>query len=426
MGLTKLREIHLAIEATPVNGTLPNRVTGTDIISRVSNVGISFDNKQIERQLSRASLTNAPKLNPGQTLVTLTFDVEIAGHPDNPAKVAGETFTEPRWSRILPICGFRPVTTPIYEVPIGAVTNGPFLHRELVSWPTTSGGTVIGECFNGYPSIFLTTLTGATNPTAGTVITGVTSGATATIPGGTSPISTSLSIKKGAYEPTSNRLLGNTSGAVDVYFDGNRLTMQGVRGNVVLNYAHAEPCKISLSLTGVFTEYVADDSPGQAGDAQLKPPLFFNDGAGQLSFLYQNAAGTIGYVAEPGAALTTLSLDLGSTVTARENSLTVGGLDEAIITARTPVGSFNPDEVLESDFDFIGLLQDGTEMNLRVQVGSTLGNRCLIVAPYTVLSQLGDGDRDGLHTWDGSFDLTGGDRANGSVGADNELVVYLL
>lgn len=422
MGLTKLREIHLAIEASPVDGTLPNRITGTDIVSRTSEISFSIDNKQVERPLSRASLTNAPKLNPGQSLVTLTFTVEMAGHPNNPDKIAGEIFDEPRWGRLLQCSGFRPITTPVFEVPIGAVTGGPFLHREPVTWAGPGGGIVVGAAFNGYPKMYLTTLTG-TALAASTVITGSTSGATATVSVGAGTISTPTSVRRGAHELTSNRALASTSGAMDVYFDGNRLTLAGVRGNPAFNWLHAEPGKMTFSMTGVFVEYIEDASPGQAGDAQLKPPLFFNDGADQLSFIFQNAAGTAAYNSADKRALTTLSLDLGATVTARENSLTVGGLDEAIITSRTPVGSFNPDEVLQSEFDFIALLRSGEELNLRLEVGATMGNSYVALAPYCVLSQLADGERDEIHIWDGSFDLTGGDRSDGSVGADNELII---
>lgn len=127
------------------------------------------------RAVSRASLTKANNIA-GIKEATLTFEADIAG-------ATGSATTVPAWSRYLEACGL--IRRETHAAPIGAVsvaTN--FIHGEILNDDATPVGTVIHDTFNGQSLIRFALYDPTTPIASGSVLTGATSGATATTSAG--------------------------------------------------------------------------------------------------------------------------------------------------------------------------------------------------------------------------------------------------
>ena len=169
--LSKRRQV-VAVEET-VGGTLASGLTTASNAGFVVNdATATLDIEQVERNILRESLTPV-KSTAGQKAATLSITTEIAGSSDGAFGTGA-----PLWGRLLEGCGMERVT--VRRVAIGAVSGGPFQHGELLDGATA--GTGFGRCFmdthNGATEIYMV-VTG-TAPISGEVLTGQSSGATAT------------------------------------------------------------------------------------------------------------------------------------------------------------------------------------------------------------------------------------------------------
>jgi len=410
--LTKRRQIAARLETTL--GTAETLTAG-DNIPRISNVTWAPTSLQVERNINRNTLTPFPKLVPGQTTIQFTFDVEIGGHTTNSA--AETTLVEPNWGKLLRGSAMEKVSSLRTMEGNSAIVGGPFQHGEGMNQAVSGAvGTVVADTYTGAPAIYIEETSGTFNAT--NEITGSVSGATIT-PG---TLSTATNI---AY-----RLRSDTDSmeglTMSLYADGKIVKARGCMGTMDFVYQHGNPVKASCTFDGIFVSNADGELLSGTGlqVSQFVPPTFFS---GNTVLSLTDASDVYG-TGQTGAAgpLNTIGLSLGNSVVMRENSLAAsGGLDNAFISERAGVGSFNPDELLNSTYDFISSFTGGTLNRMRLQVGTTHGNRFEWHTPGMLFTGMGDGDRDGVYTLDASFDLTGGDYGSGAAGSDNELVIIV-
>ena len=401
--LTRRRQIAARVETT--RGTAVTLTAGNNI-PNIRDVGFTVTPLRVERNLNRSSLTKYPSLVPGQTQVELTFAVEMGGNSSMPIAV----YNGPRFDPLLRACGLEAVAA--VSLATGAITSGPFRHAETLSQGASNQGTCIGDWYTGSGAIYAEETSGAFG-TSGNV-SGATSGATV------SPSGAGNDVKAYRLQSDPDSMEAITIAA---YVDGKIVKVRGAMGNVEWTFQHGNPVLMNYTIMGVLDSYSDGALLTSPEEGQDQPPAFFT-----ASTTFSLTDGTNRYgsgVTGAAGPLSQMTLGLNNNVVLRENALVTGGIGYAIITDRAPAGSFNPDEVLNSVYDFHSSFRNGTPNRMKVNVGSTAGNRFLFNTPGLVFSDLGDGDRDGIQTLDASFDLSGGDYASGDAelpGSDNEFV----
>ena len=409
--LTRRRQIAATVESTP--GTAETLTAGNNI-PRVSNIKWTPNILSVERPLNRNSLTPFPNLVPGQTTGQLTFDVECAGNSSMAS--GGGAFNGPRFEPLLRGCGLEAVA--VKQLTIGAVTSGPFRHGETVTQAVSSAtGAVVGDVYTGTTRIYLKVLSGTFNGTD--LLTGGTSGATAT------PTAVSSDTYKGYQlqsDPDSMEPI-----TIAAYLDGKIIKLEGAMGSPEFTFQHGNPVVMSFTFDGVHTSYVDGGllTGASLQEGQYQPKPFFS-AATTLSV----TDGTNNYgtgVSGAAGPLNNMTLALGNDVMLRENSLAAaGGLDYAVITDRSPTGSFNPDELLSATYDWLSSFTGGTTNRMRIVHGTVTGNTFEFIAPGLVFSGMADGNREGIFIFDASFALSGGNYGTlptETPGTDNEFVL---
>lgn len=437
----------IALKARRVVTVVPETARGTfvtpnptnDAIPTIRDGTFTVDPVSVDRPTLRQTLTRYAATYPGVATGSISVTFEMGGLPLNPKT----DYDVPVWFDCFRACGFTEVSNlngglkPRLLQNVTSLTGGtantPLRHGETV---TGNGGTVAGAGivvgdFFGEDDVLCVQETTAPTGTALTTWTGATSLRVAT---GT----------RGANSVVALRLSSNVNTtecvSAEIYLDGKRLQLKGCMGNaeILLDYGDMIRAKVDLQgvvVTPVTTGYADVALPTTANEVHKVAPTFlgkevriYEIGASPKFFGRDSAAGT-----PTVGAISTIRVNTGNEVILRKNAFDPSGVTNALITGRAPSGSFDPDEVLSTEFDWITKFIQGTPMRFKAMVGSAGtvttqdGNTVDVLAPGIVLSQMGDTDRDGVNNWNGQFKITGGDydpsASIETVGADNELVL---
>lgn len=118
-----------------------------------------------------------------------------------------------------------------------------------------------------------------------------------------------------------------------------------------------------------------------------------------------------------------LSLDFANTTgIGRDAGETTGVYGSAHITARATSGSMTIDVAPEGAFAFLEAVSAGTPTHLKLQIGSTVGNKFILSCPSAVFTGESGGDTEGIATRDLPFRV--GSRApDGTEADDCELIL---
>lgn len=395
--LTQRRRVFMKTEGTV--GTAET-ITLADLVPRTREVNFGTTPLQVDRPITRPTLTRYPKLVPGQTVVEVTFGVEMGGNVANPQSVYADT----PWGKAIRACGYE--SKGIKQLTIGAITGGPFQHGETVTQSTSGAtGAVVGDCFNGYPEIYLNVLSGTFDATNG--LTGGSSGATAT------PTGLNAQTKR-AWQLSSD-LDTHEAVTILVDMDGKHLVATGCRGNVEFRMTHGGVMLMAYTFRGVLVSYGdATTLTGTLADSQRTPPTFFSP-----TMVVDN-----GTIQNTDGPLTQVVFNTGNTVQVRENSRSPNGVDCGVIIGRDATGSFNPDELADADAQYMQDFHSGGVNNVRIETtNAATGGNFVLLTPGLLYTAMPPGDRDNVYILDASFDLTGGNLGLGLAGADNEIVL---
>ena len=223
--------------------------------------------------------------------------------------------------------------------------------------------------------------------------------------------------------------------AASLFEDGLKTTLLAGRTNVTVSLEANNPGSIEVTGQGKL-DTSAPDADGGTGDYALlagidydlsSPPLW----EGATIMVADNEGGATTRDDEQEPCLTTLSLDIGNSLTQRRCAGATNGLEEIAITERAGTASMDPEATLETDIDWLSMWQTGDVMRLRTTLGTAAGDSFTISAPGIQVTGAASGDRDGMMTRDFSGNLTGGNLTNldggtvtlSSGGGDNELVI---
>jgi hypothetical protein len=446
IALKNRRVASIAVETT--RGTFLAPTAGADEIPTIREATFTINPVSVERPTLRLSMTAYPDTYPGVATCEVRLIVEMGGLPANPKT----DYDMPVWADLLRGCGFEEVSNangglkPRLLQNVTNLTGGtagtPLRHGEAVvgNGGTIAGaGTVIGDFFFEDDVLCVQETTAPTG-TALTTWTGATSSRVATGTRGANSVGAFRlnSDVNGVTTPASTQTLSG-----ELYLDGKRLRYKGAMGNAEFLFDHGDMIRMQVTLSGVVNAYADVAMPTAANELHKVAPTFL----GKELRIYEIASAPKGYgrdaatfANDPEAtnrsvigAINTMRLNTGNNVVLRQNSFDQFGVTNALITGRKPTGSFNPDEVLVAEYDWVGKFIAGTPMRLKAMMGSAGtvttqdGNTVDFMCPGIVISGLGDGDRDAVHAWDGQFKVTGGDydtsAAGEAPGNDNEFTI---
>jgi len=193
----------------------------------------------------------------------------------------------------------------------------------------------------------------------------------------TEVIDTGVSVE---YHPNSDD--APESATIYFYQDGILYKLLGARGTATLDAKTNEIAKIKWDMKGIFAGPV---------DATL-PSATFNP---LVSPVFQSAAATLDSYA---VVFDALNITFGNTLAVRKSANAATGILEHAITERAITGSIDPEKVRVADKDWFSVMSGGASVAFTATIGQGAGNKCVITAPAVQITEMSDGDRDGILT----------------------------
>lgn len=191
---------------------------------------------------------------------------------------------------------------------------------------------------------------------------------------------TIVAVTSATYAPVS-ALASIPTLTIAIYQDGIRKQIRGARGNVKYSAKNGEPGMFEFSFVGVY-DAVTDQSLLTPSGVETTVPVAL------LSALFS--------VAGFSAFVSTISFDMGNTLTPRPDINQASGYISTLLTGRTPKGSFDPELETVATHDWYGRWIAGTTGALTWKHTGTAGNICTFSAPVCQYIKINDGDRDGV------------------------------
>lgn len=239
---------------------------------------------------------------------------------------------------------------------IGAVTSGPFVDGETISGGTSlETATVFRDTANGAAVIKYIDPSGAFN--ASEVLTGATSGATATTAG-------APAANGHLFRPTDSNFGGGDSlhHVTGKFFeDGTYLTARGMLANLTMLFQVGRPVIVTQRLVGGYEDH-GDDSlfnPASYPEEDNAAPLFLS-----ASLLLGSYTPT---------DIREMTLAIETNPEAREDAQSSSGVLYADYQKDAPTLTVDPAKVLNATKDFWGELRAGTRFAMSWNVGTTAG-----------------------------------------------------
>jgi hypothetical protein len=354
---TRRRTVLAVVETT--RGTDP----GTGYAALSLNVGATNNSTAnlIERNELSAEF-GIPGLVASSKIWEASYQAYIKG--------GGSVSPEPEISPFLQACASKYEAGVVLVVPsiTGTFTNG-----EGVTQATSSAtGVVLGTTST---QIFLYTVTGTFNAT--NVVTGDDSGATAT---------PSSVVDSAVYTPVS-AFADMKTAAIRDYPDSILKQMTYAVGNAVLNLAVEEIPTVDFTLTGIYSAPTTT-SPAAATVSTVDPKPWIN------------ATVKVGTLpAGCSAAMQSLSLDLGNTVSQIKCAEAADGITALLVTEAMPTASLVMTRTDLSDFNPWTLRDASTTFEIATQYGTGAGERIRIGIPSAQISAVTESDTDSLEAY---------------------------
>ena len=420
-----------------VRGTAESITASVDAIPMIRDATFEITPIQVERPTLRLSLTDYPDIYPGKATVRLRILCEVSGRD------SGFPGTLAPFLKLVRACGYRLWSAVdnvfAYKVSVLTTDNGPLRHGELLAGTALvdADNICIGDAWShdggALTTIFVSENTTAAGISAGTITS--QRGAAETV----FTVNARSSAQCLGFSQQSD-VNAQTTATVGIFVDGKQVLAQGCMGNVEFQFNHGDAALAQFEMQGVLNTYGDLTLPTNAFEGHKVPPVFLGTrltlGQTINNPSATNRYGTGGSGAGITGALSQVRLSTGNNVVLPTNSLDPNGINFALITARKPVGSFNPTEVASAtEFDFITRFVAGTPARMKILLGATDHatpstqdqNSFDFLTPGIVFTGMADQERDGINIWDAGFDMTGGDYDSTALGEkpgqDNEFVI---
>ena len=111
------------------------------------------------------------------------------------------------------------------------------------------------------------------------------------------------------------------------------------------------------------------------------------------------------------AQISQITIDLAPEIALRSDITEATGYDFALMTGRKPTISFDAEQSLVATYDWLGKFKSGNEGALNLVIGASAGNIITITAPKVQYTNISEGDRDGIATFqvEGALNRNSGD-----------------
>lgn len=353
-------------------------VPGSDAVL-VENPQVRFETSTEQTNEATGTLDPTAPI-PSGTKVRVTFDVLLKG--------SGSVGVAPEFGKLLKACSMAEVITSA-AVPVApeAAAAG-----STSSVTLGAGASATAQIYRGMP----VQITGTPAPANGIYPVADYSA---------SKVATLAALAGAAIAGTSSyQLLPNVlykpassdppSLTFYVYKDKKLTKVFGARGTATLKLTSGKAGRITFEFTGMYGGQSDDAVPAGLVYDSTRPAIWK---AGRA--LIQRKI----------AAMATLSVQLGNTLTQPANPNSAEGFDPAVITARNITGTCDPLEELVATRDSVSLMRTGTPQVVLADYGTVAGNRTALTIPAAQVTQKDDSDREGLATEGLTFACTGQD-----------------
>ena len=221
------------------------------------------------------------------------------------------------------------------------------------------------------------------------------------------------------------------TGSLRLNEDGVYADFVGSRCSAAFDFTVNRPVSVTCTTRGLWS--AVGDTPFITGAAPdiVDAPLW---GGTAVGLALNEDAAWDDVADEVSPCLRSLSVDLGVQLADHQCASATDGLLEVMGTGRESTGTLAGDANFEGFFPWLGKLRDGETIRLRVNVGSTNGNKFIFHMPGIQATSASSGDQDGIMTRDVSISLTGGVNGNlngagtniGTAGEDNEFIFMYI
>jgi len=188
------------------------------------------------------------------------------------------------------------------------------------------------------------------------------------------------------YKPTSD---ADPSVTIYAYKDGIVHKAVGCVGSWSLEGEVGQPCRFRFTFQGKLAG-IEDSSQPEPTFQNLVPPVLLG-----ATFSYGTWQGVI----------SRFSLNLNNTIAPRLDVTEESGIKGFWISDRKPEGSIDPEAVTISERNVWQNLQNVSEAQLQLVIGSDTANKCTITCPKCAKKEISWGDRDGIATYEISFGI---------------------
>jgi hypothetical protein len=440
MGSSNRRVVAAFVETA--QGTFVTPVASSDAIPMIRSAKVTPTSVRVDRPTIRLSLSDIADIAPGKATVEVQFEFELTANSAYASGVVNSGM-RPIVTRILQGAGlsFASEAALLYPYALTSIAGtAPMRHGEAISSGVLNG-RVFGDTYGDDGMIFIDQGTDTNWPTP---FTTTSAGSNTTCIVGSRNTTECF-----GWEPTSVQPDGSGNGhrtiSLAVWMDGKLAQVKGCMGNVEFVFTHGDAVVVRATMRGVLVDYADQAVPTNANEAHKYPPTFLGSrltlregvNAPTVGNMYGTGGGTSGALV---GALNRMSLNTGNDIVLRENSMDPNGINYATIRSREPGGSFNPDEVLNSQFNLMSRFLSGTPLRLRATVSgpgtstpvyndpsTNNQNSYSFIASGVVFDGMQDADRDGTHAFDATFKLSGGDYDTTALGEtpgnDNEFAI---
>ena len=366
--LIRLRNAVVAskIEVTVGTDSIGGSPAAADMFR--GDVTIAFQQQAVEDPSLTGSLDRAPSIVGGlRPQITIRIPLRGSGTPGTP----------PEWGRLLRACTMAELIT---NSEVGAPTALPASGHTATSVTLASSPFTNGlQDYRGMPLI----LSGAVASITGiwdyqtTRVAKLLSTLSA-VPAATTNAQIPINVR---YAPTSDETVFR-SATLYFYADGLRWRFTGGTGSWSVEFTTGGIAFLVFTMRAQLLDHGTAALP--TGWNTLNPPTppRFVGGLCQLN----NAV----------AQVRSLSVDAGITAILPDNPEAAEGVDPAVATDRRMGGRLDPLMNVSTYVALFNAFRLGTPMPLGVVIGSTAGNRFLLVVPAAKATQMDPGDREGL------------------------------
>lgn len=176
----------------------------------------------------------------------------------------------------------------------------------------------------------------------------------------------------------------DSSVTIVAHQDGFEHRLVGCRGNVNFIFQAANPVIAEFNFRGQLTTEASTTRGTPTGFVTIQPARWVDSG----TF----------YMDSWTAHVENLNFNTNNQILEQRASIAASGsgILAVLITERSPGGSFDPEATEPSTFNFFSAWRNSSGSVMRLQAGTTKGNRFSIIASQSVLKQVGWGDNTGL------------------------------